>query len=190
MAFRPIVGQLEDRSAPAVFTVTTTADNGDNNAPTAGSLRAAIMAANAAAGADIIQFAIPGAGVRTISPPTELPAVTDPVTINGSTVTLTGPGGQAIPATVSYTAGNLTAILDPTALLAFSTTYTARLTTGVRAADGTPLAAVVTWTFTTADPPPPPTVTARTPADGATLIPRDAQLTATFSRSSNTSQSA
>ena len=38
---------LEDRTAPAVFAVTTAADNGDDAAPTPGSLRAALLAANA-----------------------------------------------------------------------------------------------------------------------------------------------
>ena len=68
---------LEDRLAPATFTVTTTADAG------AGSLRAAITAANASAGADSIEFDIPGAGVRTINLASALPAITGQVTIKG-----------------------------------------------------------------------------------------------------------
>src|SRR5207237_1057837 len=76
--------QLEDRNAPAVFTVTTVLDDGDNNAPTAGSLREAILKANATAGADGITFAIPGAGVQVITPPAPLPAITDAVTISGA----------------------------------------------------------------------------------------------------------
>ena len=68
---------LEDRLAPATFTVTTTADAG------AGSLRAAIASANAAAGADSIEFDIPGAGVRTINLASALPAITGRVDING-----------------------------------------------------------------------------------------------------------
>src|SRR5262245_27377193 len=43
---RPSVEALEDRLAPAVFTVVTTADNGSDTAPLAGSLRAAIVNAN------------------------------------------------------------------------------------------------------------------------------------------------
>ena len=43
--------RLEDRTAPAVFTVTTLADSG------AGSLRQAVLDANAAGGADEVQFA-------------------------------------------------------------------------------------------------------------------------------------
>src|SRR5262245_42020723 len=39
MVSRLVMTTLEDRSAPAVFTVNTTADNGDNGSPTPGSLR-------------------------------------------------------------------------------------------------------------------------------------------------------
>ncbi len=61
------------------FTVTNTDDSG------AGSLRQAILDANAAAGADSIAFNIVGSGVHTIVPVTALPAITGPVTIDGYT---------------------------------------------------------------------------------------------------------
>jgi IPT/TIG domain/Right handed beta helix region/S-layer homology domain len=70
---------LAAAASAATFTVTTTADAG------AGSLRQAILDANANPGADTIAFAIPGAGVHTISPVTALPNVTQPVTIDGYT---------------------------------------------------------------------------------------------------------
>ena len=60
------------------FTVSTAADTG------AGSLRAAIASANASPGLDLIRFAI-GSGVVTISPASQLPDLTDPVIIDGST---------------------------------------------------------------------------------------------------------
>ena len=63
----------------ATFTVTNTADSG------AGSLRQAILDANANPGPDTIEFAIPGSGVHTISPGSALPSVTDVVTIDGYT---------------------------------------------------------------------------------------------------------
>lgn len=69
----------------ATFQVTTTADNGDNLNPTPGSLRKAILDANANPGADDIVFQIQGSGVQSISPPTRLPNITDPVTIDGYT---------------------------------------------------------------------------------------------------------
>ena len=58
------------------FTVTHTDDSGP------GSLRQAILDANATAGADTIEFNIPGAGVHTITPTTALPGITDAVTID------------------------------------------------------------------------------------------------------------
>jgi hypothetical protein len=84
---RPQLEALEDRLAPAVIMVTTAVDNGNNAAPTPGSLRAAIIASNASVGVrDTIQFQ---AGM-TIFPPIALPAITDPVTIDGYAG---GPGG-------------------------------------------------------------------------------------------------
>ncbi len=59
------------------FTVVNTNDSG------AGSLRQAILDANALSGQDLIVFDIPGAGVHTITPLTPLPAITEFVTIDG-----------------------------------------------------------------------------------------------------------
>ncbi len=61
------------------FTVTSTADSG------AGSLRQAILDANASVGADTIGFAIVGSGLHTIAPASALPLITGPVTIDGYT---------------------------------------------------------------------------------------------------------
>src|SRR5829696_7543552 len=77
----------------ATFTVDNTGDGADH-APGDGvcatasgdcSLRAAIREANATAGADTIAFDIAGAGVHVIQPQTRLPAITDPVTLDGYT---------------------------------------------------------------------------------------------------------
>jgi hypothetical protein len=59
-----------------------------------GSLRQAILDANAhtnVGGPDTISFAIPGGGVQTITPGSALPAITDPVTVDG----YTQPGASA-----------------------------------------------------------------------------------------------
>jgi len=76
---------LATAASAATFQVTTTADNGDNVNPTPGSLRKAILDANANPGADDIVFQIQANGVQTISPPTRLPNISDPVTIDGYT---------------------------------------------------------------------------------------------------------
>jgi hypothetical protein len=65
--------------AQTTFTVTTT-----NNAGP-GSLRQALLDANATAGADTIVFDIPGTGPHRIRPLSALPTITDPVTIDGYT---------------------------------------------------------------------------------------------------------
>ncbi|MGH7135645.1 MAG: right-handed parallel beta-helix repeat-containing protein, partial [Pirellulales bacterium] len=59
------------------FTVTTTADSGP------GSLRQAVLNANANPGTDEITFQIPGTIPQTIQPLSPLPAITDTVTIDG-----------------------------------------------------------------------------------------------------------
>src|SRR5262245_32065056 len=77
-----LLGVILLASAPATantYTVTSTADSG------AGSLRQAILDANAHLGADTIAFNITGSGVQTITPASALPTVTDPVTIDGYT---------------------------------------------------------------------------------------------------------
>ena len=73
-------GIIVDAGGPGFadpFTVTTTADSGD------GSLRQAILNANANPGLDVITFDIPGAGPYTIQPLSPLPAITDSVIIDG-----------------------------------------------------------------------------------------------------------
>ena len=57
--------------------VTSTNDSGQ------GSLRQAILDANARPGADVIRFSIPGGGVKTIRPASQMPEITDTVTVDG-----------------------------------------------------------------------------------------------------------
>lgn len=79
-------------SSAATFTVTNTNDSG------AGSLRQAILDANANPGADTIVFNIAGQGVQTISPLTPLPPLTDDagVTIDGYTQPGASPNTLAV----------------------------------------------------------------------------------------------
>src|SRR5438105_5790153 len=65
--------------AAVTFTVTNTNDSG------AGSLRQAILDANANPGTDMISFNIPGGGSHVITPASALPTITDPVEIDGYT---------------------------------------------------------------------------------------------------------
>ena len=76
--------------AQSTFSVTNTNDIG------VGSLRQAIIDANATATEDVIEFDIPGSGVRTIAPTTELPQITSPVTIDGYTQPGARPNTKAV----------------------------------------------------------------------------------------------
>src|SRR5947209_1871013 len=93
---RPVCELLESRLAPAVITVTTTADDLTPNDGSV-SLREAITAVNAGNNLgdlditwlgifgtnDTIHFSISGAGVQTITLGAALPAIEKPLTIDG-----------------------------------------------------------------------------------------------------------
>jgi hypothetical protein len=67
----------QNLTAPAVLrTVTTTADSGP------GSLRARILELNALSGPDTLNFDIPGPGPHVIRPLSQLPAITDSLTLD------------------------------------------------------------------------------------------------------------
>ena len=108
----------------------------------------------------------------------------DPATINGSTVTLAGPGGVAVPGAVSYSVAGATATFAPTANLAALTTYVATINTGAKDLSGRALAGNYAWTFTTGTAPDvtKPTVISTIPANNATAVPINQAVSATFSK--------
>ena len=111
----------------------------------------------------------------------------DPATINTTTISLAPTsGGSAVAATVSYDAATNTATLNPTADLAYNTSYTLTVTTGVKDVAGNALAAQSTSSFTTMQDTVAPTVTARTPT-AATGVPAGTDITVTFSEAMNAS---
>jgi hypothetical protein len=73
----------------------------------------------------------------------------DTSTLNTSTFQLKAPDGSTVSANVSYDASSRTATLIPSSLLAASTIYTAQVTTGLHADDGTALGSTAQWAFTT-----------------------------------------
>ena len=86
--FAPSSQTFNPLSSPQTANFTATRQNfvvtnTNNHGP--GSLREAIINANATAGTDTITFNIPGLGVKTISLITALPEITDPVVIDGTT---------------------------------------------------------------------------------------------------------
>jgi hypothetical protein len=80
---RPVLETLEDRVTPSTFLVTNVNDSG------AGSLRAAMLAVNhdTVNQVDVIDFKISGTGVHTINLQSELPVLTHPVNIDGTSQT-------------------------------------------------------------------------------------------------------
>jgi hypothetical protein len=100
------------------------------------------------------------------------------------TVAVSGVGGAAVPGTVTYVAATNTAMFAPTANLLPSTQYTATISTSAQSATGNALAGDFVWSFTTgttADTTA-PTVTATLPVSGATSVPTNQAITATFSK--------
>jgi hypothetical protein len=106
----------------------------------------------------------------------------NPATLNASTFALTGPGGAAVASVVTYAQATSSAVLTPSAPLAYNTVYTATITTAAADPIGDQLASNYIWTFTTATQ---PIVTSTTPANGATAVPVSQVLSATFSKAMN-----
>ena len=74
----------------------------------------------------------------------------DPASVTGTTFFLTPEGGGApVPATITGNAPGTSFTLDPTDSLRRNARYQAAVTTGVRDAGGTQMAATQTWTFRT-----------------------------------------
>jgi hypothetical protein len=76
----------------------------------------------------------------------------DPITINGSTFTLAGPGTTAVTGTVTYNVASQIATFTPSANLSPATLYTATVTSGAKDLVGNALAPGIVanpWTFTT-----------------------------------------
>ena len=106
--------------------------------------------------------------------------VMNPLTFTTTTFTLMQ-GTTVVAGAVSYT--GTTATFNPTGNLAASTAYTATVTTGAKDLAGNALAVAKTWSFTTgttADTTA-PIVSSTIPADAATGVAVNANITATFS---------
>jgi Domain of unknown function (DUF4082)/Bacterial Ig-like domain/Concanavalin A-like lectin/glucanases superfamily/Bacterial Ig domain len=107
----------------------------------------------------------------------------NPSTVTTTTFQLKDPGSNVVTATVATASSQIT--LTPSAPLAAGTVYTATITggaSGVKDLSGNALASNFNWSFTTAAADvTPPTVTAVTPANGATAVATTTTVTGTFS---------
>jgi Ice-binding-like/Bacterial Ig-like domain len=124
------------------------------------------------------------ANLATGVPITQIITVTfnepmDPATINTATFTVASSGGLVSGAVVLSGA---TATFTPAANLPPSTTFTGTITTGAKDPAGNTLASNFVWTFTTGAI---PMVTSTIPANGATGVPLNQAVSATFSEPMN-----
>lgn len=99
------------------------------------------------------------------------------------TFTVTGPGSASVTGTVSCTGNG--AIFTPANLLAPNTLYTATVTIGAMDQQGEPLASNYAWTFRTGAVATAPAVISASPVNGATGVPINQSIDATFSEAMN-----
>ena len=108
----------------------------------------------------------------------------DPLTINHSTFTLTGPGTTPVAGVVSY--GGTKAYFVPSVGLPLSTLFTATVTTGAKDPFGNALASNFVWTFTTSNVVcTQPIVISETPPVGTIGVCPSTVPTATFNEAMN-----
>jgi hypothetical protein len=107
-------------------------------------------------------------------------------TVTTTTFTVTA-GSTVVPGSVGYSGA--TATFTPTGNLAYSTPYTATVTTGAQDLAGNALASNHVWNFTTGTAPDtaPPTVSSTNPANGATGVGINTAISVTFSEAMNAS---
>ena len=120
-------------------------------------------------------------GVATSTPVTA--TFSEPVTPSSITMTLRDSNDALVSGSPAYDEANRRATVTPSSALEESESYTASVSGATDAAGNT--MDPVSWSFTTAAAPPadttPPTITARTPAAGATGVATTSTATATFS---------
>jgi len=105
-------------------------------------------------------------------------------TLSSTSFKVTGPGATAVAGTVNCTGA--VATFTPTGgTFATNTLFTATVTTVATDSAGDPLANNYVWTFRTVPAPTLPTVISTTPASGATSVPINQAITATFSEAMN-----
>lgn len=139
----------------------------DNDAPTVESLRPTNSETNVALNSHVI---------ATFS------EAMDPATMTTTNVTVMRPDTTLVSGTVSYVVSSKIVIFRQSGNLSALTTFTATLTTGVKDTSGNPLAENYVWNFTTGTSldTTAPLVTATNPVDGATSVPQDIKVMATF----------
>jgi methionine-rich copper-binding protein CopC len=109
----------------------------------------------------------------------------DGSTLTAASFTVKPTGGANIAGSVSYS--GTTATFTPNAALSQGVEYTATVASTVRDVEGNQMGSAYSWTFKTVPDTTPPSITNRTPADGATNVATNTTVTATFSEPIKTS---
>ncbi|MBN1318560.1 MAG: Ig-like domain-containing protein [Anaerolineales bacterium] len=109
----------------------------------------------------------------------------DASTLDSSTVVISGGPYDTVAGVMYYDQEAKEVIFIPQASLAYSTTYTVRITTGVLDAAGDPLPSVVVWSFTTGLGNSPPRPVLYSPDDGELNVPVDAPVAVLWDRDLN-----
>jgi hypothetical protein len=143
-----------------------------------------VVATSSAPVAPAVTTQSPASGATGVATSTTVKAdfskAMDASTLTTTTVKLNvAGGGAAISGTVSYDSANKRVTFTPASALSEGTAYTATITTGAKASDGTPLSSAVSWTFSTLTPLG-PTVSATSPSSGATGVAPSSTVTAPF----------
>jgi hypothetical protein len=131
----------------------------------------------------IVVSTTPTAGATNVVTNTKVTAtfneVMDPLTINTTTFILKQ-GATQVAGTVTYT--GMTATFTPATLLAANTVYTGTITKGSKDPAGNAMVADYVWSFNTGNI---PTVISTDPVNGASSVPFNKLVTATFSTTMN-----
>jgi len=106
----------------------------------------------------------------------------DPTTVNSATFTLTGGPYGTVRGLIRYDEDGREATFIPQTRLAYSTTYTAHISTAIRTLDGTPLDSGATWSFTTEPDFSPPRAQLLSPPHGAPGVPRNTVIAVVWDR--------
>ena len=184
ITFRPTAAGARS----ATFVVTDNA----TGSPRSITLTGAGVAAPVDATAPTVTARVPAVGATGVAVANDLSATFSEAVqgVTAATFTVRQGANPVLAGTVARVGTTNQYTLNPTANLAPSTVYTVTLTgnatTGIRDNANNALA-TVSWTFTTAAAPDtvPPTVTARTPAVGATGVAVANNVTTTFSEALN-----
>ena len=115
----------------------------------------------------------PASGATGVPVPSNVTATLSEAVLPGTISFVLQTGLTTVPATVTYDVASRIVTLDPSSNLAAGTTYTATLS-GAQDLWGNTMTST-SWSFTTAAGTTAPTVTAQSPASGATYVPNRQQ---------------